>query len=146
MEIKITVRSVKEMEKFAKKFYKTLHGGEIILLNGDLGAGKTTFTKYFCKAGKVKEEVTSPTFTIMREYQGKPFHIIHFDLYRIEQTQEVQEFGFEDYVYAPKKKDIVLIEWPYNLPDFIYPDCYELQITKLGETERLVTLTKRGNV
>ncbi|MBR4745365.1 MAG: tRNA (adenosine(37)-N6)-threonylcarbamoyltransferase complex ATPase subunit type 1 TsaE, partial [Clostridia bacterium] len=73
------VDNVKQTEELAKTFAKTLRGGERILLNGDLGAGKTTFTKFLAKALGVKEDVTSPTFTILKSYKGKKFQLNHFD-------------------------------------------------------------------
>ncbi len=142
MEQKILVRSLKEMKKLAKVFYQTLQGGEVILLEGDLGAGKTTFTKMLCHYAKVKEDVTSPTFTIMREYWGKTKHIVHFDLYRIEQAQDVQEFGFDEYVYATQPDQIVLIEWPYNIQGFQYPKCIKILIEKIDDDTRQITIDR----
>lgn len=140
----IVIQNEKQMKKFASTFFSTLKGGECILLQGDLGAGKTTFTKYLCKSAGVKVDVTSPTFTIMREYKGKKFEIIHFDLYRIEDATEVQEFGFEEYVYDTKNNQIVLIEWPYNIEHFTYPECTKIEIIKIDDTKRKLMITKRG--
>ena len=82
------------------------------MLGGDLGAGKTTFTKAVLKNLGVKDDVTSPTFTIMREYRGKKHKIYHFDMYRLTNGQEAKEFGLEDYIYSKNKDSIVFIEWP----------------------------------
>lgn len=140
----ILVQNEKQMKRFARSFYKSIKGGQLILLCGDLGAGKTTFTRYFCQSAGVKDHITSPTFTIMREYKAKKIDIIHFDLYRIEQEEEVQEFGFEEYVYDIKPNQMVLIEWPYNIPNFSYPECMELTIVKIDENKRKIIITKRG--
>ena len=75
--MEVLVKNLKQTQKFAKMFAKNLKGGEKILLNGDLGAGKTTFTKYLAKALGVKDEVTSPSFTILKQYEGKKFKINH---------------------------------------------------------------------
>ena len=105
----LIIKDLKDTNKFAKKFAKILKGGEVILLGGDLGAGKTTFTKAVLKNLGVKDDVTSPTFTIMREYQGKKFKIYHFDMYRLGSGQEAKEFGLEDYIYSKDKSSIVFI-------------------------------------
>ena len=76
---KIVVSNIGETEKFARKFARTLQGGELILLRGDLGAGKTAFTQFVADELGVKDDVTSPTFTIMKEYEGKRLNIVHFD-------------------------------------------------------------------
>lgn len=140
----IFIQDEKQMKKFAKSFFKRIKGGQLILLCGDLGAGKTTFTRYFCRSAGVKEDITSPTFTIMRQYHTKKVEIVHFDLYRIENSREVQEFGFEEYVYDRKPNQIVLIEWPYNVTNFTYPDCMEVTIEKIDENKRKIILNKRG--
>ena len=107
--MEIIVKNLKQTESFAKRFSKTLKGGERILLNGDLGAGKTTFVKFLAKYLKVKEEVTSPSFTILKQYDGK-FKINHFDLYRIGSEEELIELGFDEYLDC-NSDTILLIEW-----------------------------------
>ncbi len=103
------VKNLRGTQKVAKKFAKSLNGGERILLNGDLGAGKTTFVKYLAKSLKVKDAVTSPSFTILKQYEGK-FKINHFDLYRIEQIDELRELGFDEYLDC-NNSEILIIEW-----------------------------------
>ncbi len=99
--------SVDETYELAEKIALMLVGKEIIILDGELGAGKTTFTKGLAKALGVAEEVTSPTFVLMKEYKGK-FNLCHFDMYRIENVDELAELGFEDYFYDD---NICIIEW-----------------------------------
>ena len=77
---KCVVKNLKDTKRLAKKFAKTLTGGTVILLRGDLGAGKTTFTQSLFKALGVKEAVTSPTFTLLKEYKTKKFDLFHFDM------------------------------------------------------------------
>ena len=126
---KVIIRDLKDTEKFAKKFAKLLKGGEVILLSGDLGAGKTTFTRYVLNALGVKSEVTSPTFTIMKEYKAKKLNIYHFDMYRISSGQEAREFGLEDYIYANNSNNIVFIEWSENISDILNGQFIKISIT-----------------
>lgn len=131
--MELIAKNLKQTKKFAKKFSKSLVGGERILLNGDLGAGKTTFVKYLAKALKVRDEVTSPSFTILKQYDGK-FKINHFDLYRIENIDELREFGFDEYLDCDKSS-ILIIEWgeraKLNKNDFI-----NIDIEKIDECTR----------
>lgn len=131
---KCVVKNLKQTAVLAKKFAKTLVGGSVILLSGDLGAGKTTFTKSLFKALGVKEEVTSPTFTLLKEYKTKKFELNHFDMYRIENENEALEFGVLD--YFNNKNAINVVEW-YQKIDGLIPENYILiKINKLGEFER----------
>ncbi len=92
---------------FAKRVADRLKGGEVILLSGDLGAGKTTFTKGLALALGVKETVTSPTFTYVKEYEGR-LPLFHFDMYRVADADEVYELGLEEYFY---RGGVVVVEW-----------------------------------
>lgn len=105
--MKFLSHSETETFEFAKRVADGLKGGEIILLNGDLGAGKTTFTKGLAKALGVTETVTSPTFTYVKEYDGR-LPLYHFDMYRVGDADEVYELGLEEYFY---KGGVVVVEW-----------------------------------
>lgn len=105
--MKILSRSEKDTFAIAKRVADRLKGGETILLNGDLGAGKTTFTKGLALALGVTETVTSPTFTYVKEYQGR-LPLYHFDMYRVADADEVYELGLEEYFY---KGGVVVVEW-----------------------------------
>lgn len=140
----LIINDLKDTNKFAKKFAKILKGGEVILLGGDLGAGKTTFTKAVLRCLGVKDDVTSPTFTIMREYQGKKFKIYHFDMYRLGSGQEAKEFGLEDYIYSKDKSSLVFIEWPENVKDILVGDFIRVDISILDENKRQFDITRVG--
>lgn len=101
------VNSLYETEELAIAFAGSLSGDEIILLNGELGAGKTTFTKSLAKALGVTDIVTSPTFAFMHEYYGK-YKISHYDMYRAENQDELFELGIYDNLTEP---GIAIIEW-----------------------------------
>lgn len=117
--MKVIIKNLKETKKYAKLFLKMLNGGEVICLNGDLGAGKTTFTKYLAEYMGIKTPVTSPTFTLIQEYQGKKFNLVHCDMYRIEDESELVEMGLEDILYDLGKDKIVIIEWPEKIPNLL---------------------------
>ena len=109
------------------------------MLYGDIGAGKTTFTKYLLEALGVKSIVSSPTFTLLNEYTGV-YPIYHFDMYRIENSDELYELGFEDYIDSKNSKyvktGLTLIEWPDNVKNILPKQRIEITIEKLGENKR----------
>lgn len=105
--MKFLSHNVEETYKIAEQVASNLKGGEVILLNGDLGAGKTTFTKGLAKALGVQDTVTSPTFTYVKEYDGR-LKLYHFDMYRVGDADEVYELGLEEYFY---KGGVVVVEW-----------------------------------
>lgn len=131
--ISFVSKSEKDTLKLAKMVAKKVGPGSLILLNGDLGAGKTTFTKYFCKALRVKTDVLSPTFVLERIYEGK-FTIHHYDLYRLDDIGQVLDLGILENLDAG---DVCLIEWPDVAKKMLPESAIEINITKLGETERL---------
>ena len=100
--------SVEDTYQFAAMVAEQLQGNEILLLEGDLGAGKTTFTKGLAKALGIQSTVTSPTFTLMKSYKDGRLPLYHFDLYRVENVDEVEELGLSDYFDAG---GVCVIEW-----------------------------------
>lgn len=141
MEV-VKINGLDELSEFAKVFSKLLKGGEIILLSGDLGAGKTTFTKCVLKELGLKDEVTSPTFTIMREYKAKRFMIYHFDMYRLGSGEEAREFGLEDYIYSNDGNSIVFIEWSENIKDILNGKFIEINIKIDDENKRIFEIER----
>ena len=115
---KIDITSEKLTKKLAKKFTKYLKGGEFIFLYGEMGVGKTTFVKYFInefqKLNNLPQtEITSPTFSLLNEYQLKDIRIKHYDLFRINRKEDIKNLD----VLEKDKKLITLIEWPQLLAD-----------------------------
>ena len=94
--------------------------GDVYCLEGDLGVGKTVFTQGFAKGLGIEEPVQSPTFTIVQEYEEGRFPFYHFDVYRIGDAEEMDEIGYEDYIYG---QGVSLIEWA-NLIEEILPEHY----------------------
>jgi len=130
--------SVEDTQRLAMELAKDIKGGEIILLEGDLGAGKTTFTKAFAKALGVTANVTSPTFTFMKEYFGK-FPIYHFDMYRVSDEDELYELGLNEYLES--KDGVCVIEW--NKFMNISKPIISLKIERINENARKITVSGR---
>ena len=124
--------SVVETAELAEKFAETLKGGEIILLNGDLGAGKTTFTKGLALALGVTEEVTSPTFTIMNVYESGRLKLNHLDMYRVENEDELFELGVSESV--GEEDAVTVIEW--NKLSDLDGKIVAIDVKSLGENDR----------
>lgn len=107
----------------AEELGKTAKAGDVVCLIGDLGVGKTLFTQGFAKGLGVEEYVNSPTFTIVQEYEGtddRRLTLYHFDVYRIEDSEEMEEVGFTDMIYGD---GVSLIEWADMISD-ILPESY----------------------
>lgn len=135
------INNLKQTEKLAKKFAKLLVGGEVVLLDGDLGAGKTTFTKYILKALGVKDNITSPTFTLMHEYKTKKFNIYHFDMYRLDNANEVLNLGLEEYLFA-NSKSIAFVEWSEKIKDLLKGKFIKIKISILDENKRKFEISR----
>lgn len=115
--MKAITRSVEETENFAASLAKKIFPPRVICLIGELGAGKTAFTRGFARALGVESGVASPTFTLMMKYSGET-EINHFDLYRAEDYDELCDIGFEDQI----EDGISLIEWPDRFLDYLPKD------------------------
>lgn len=137
---KHTVKNVEETYALAKKIADTLQGGEVILLSGDLGAGKTTFTKGLAKALGIEDEVTSPTFTILNVYEDGRLKLNHLDMYRVESADELAELGIED---CFDDDSVTVIEW--NKFEHFDGEVIEINITPTGENERIFDVEKKEN-
>jgi tRNA threonylcarbamoyladenosine biosynthesis protein TsaE len=133
--------SPEDTKEFAKEIAKQISSGDVLCLDGDLGAGKTTFSKAFIStlAKCSEDEVQSPTFIYLNIYSSELCKICHFDLYRIESDTSFEELGFLDYF---DKDHICLVEWPSKLKNHIPKNSYLLEITYLGETKRQLTFKK----
>ena len=127
-------KSAEETSSVAEKFAERLEGGDVVLLTGELGAGKTTFTKGIAKALGVSSVVTSPTFTIVKEYEGKKLNLYHMDLYRV--SGDTVDLGLEDYL--ERKDGVVVIEWNC-LPSFD-GRVYDVRISYAGEGVRSIEI------
>ena len=127
-----------ETEQLAYDFANLLNGGEVVTLSGDLGAGKTTFTQFLAKAFGIKEAVTSPTFTLMNSYDGDKLKLYHFDMYRIDDIDEIIETGLLE--YFGKRDAVCMIEWAENIKQVLPKNIIKIEIEKIGENSRKFTI------
>lgn len=131
---KIYLKNEQETGEAGYRLGQLLNKGDIVCLIGDLGAGKTTITKSIAKALEVEDYITSPTFTIVNEYDGK-YPLYHFDVYRISSSEDMHEIGFEEYLYGD---GICIIEWA-NLIEDVLPDEYiNIELNYKGEGREMI--------
>ena len=122
-----TTASTEETMLFAEALAKQLEPGTTLTLEGDLGAGKTTFTKGLAKGLGVKRVVNSPTFTIIKEYVGEAYPLYHMDVYRLDEESE-EDLGFDDYFFGD---GVTVVEWASRIQDSLPPDRLEIVIQRL---------------
>lgn len=134
--MQMIVNNKEEMIEVAKMFANLCQVKDVILLNGDLGAGKTFFTKHFAKHLGIDEEIMSPTFTLAKEYEQNGVSLYHVDAYRLEGTTEDVSFLFDYYATG-----ITVIEWPEFVSDFLPYSYVQLYIEHLDEESRKITFS-----
>lgn len=130
--------------EFGKVIGKHAKSGDTLCLTGDLGSGKTVVTRGIAQGLGVVEDVTSPTFTLLNIYQGK-LPIYHFDIYRLENQNMVQDIGFYDYV---GQDGVAVIEWADLIPDYLPDDYMRLDIKRdfeTGSDHRVIHVYQRGD-
>ncbi|MBI5730356.1 MAG: tRNA (adenosine(37)-N6)-threonylcarbamoyltransferase complex ATPase subunit type 1 TsaE [Ignavibacteriales bacterium] len=133
------IRSEEETILTAQNFAKKIEIGDIILLNGDLGSGKTFFVKYICKEFGV-ENVLSPSFAIVNEYHNK-ISFVHFDFYRIKKMEELYDIGFQEYLSG---ESIVFIEWSNMFPDILPKRNYQIDLKFVNNMSREISIVKHA--
>ena len=141
MEYKITTYSEEETIELAQNIESEKFPNMVICLRGDLGSGKTVFTKGFAQAMEINEEVTSPTFNIIKEYLSGDMPLFHMDVYRLD--GQVDELGIEEYF---TKKGVTIIEWADMIPDYLPEKRLDIRIKNSEEDEnkRTITITPYG--
>ncbi len=122
--------SERETTEYAKKYAKTLSAGDVVLLEGEMGAGTTVFVKGLARGLGIEEEITSPTYAYMNDYGGV---LYHYDCYRLKSGAEAEALGLTDYFYAG---GICVIEWPQNIADVLPAGAKRVRIVRRGEKER----------
>lgn len=140
--LKLISNSVDETFNIGYRLGRLLTKGNIICLSGDLGAGKTAFTKGIGKGLGVEEYVTSPTYTIINEYSGR-IPLFHFDVYRLESVDEMYELGYEEYFFG---EGAVVLEWADNVKEIIPPERLWITILKTkDDNSREIILEPTGD-
>jgi tRNA threonylcarbamoyladenosine biosynthesis protein TsaE len=131
--------SFPEITTVTQKLINYSDNQKIFLFYGDMGAGKTTFIKSLCEQLGARGLVTSPTFSIVNEYQGKGAKIYHFDFYRLKNQNEALDMGYEEYFYSG---DYCFIEWPEKIAGLLPPHYIRIDIQVLSDKERRLTFEK----
>lgn len=129
--------SKEETIALAEKLATKLNNHDIIFYVGGLGMGKTAFTQGLCNGLGIDTDVTSPTFAIVNEYYGRPLSVFHFDMYRIENEDQLFNIGFDDYL---DYDGVLAIEWSENIADFFGDNNITVTFEKLDETVRKITI------
>ncbi len=133
----ILTKSALETQELASSWVKSLKGGDLVLLQGDLGAGKTTFVEGLVKGLKIKNaSVHSPTFSLIHEYVG-PLSLVHVDLYRLNSIEELQELALEEYW---QKQAICVVEWAERFPAYWPSSAYWIQFKKKDKNHREIII------
>lgn len=140
--MKVKIHDEKEMEKLGIFLANHFKANDIVLLEGELGAGKTFLARVICKAmGVPSEEITSPTFSLIQEYQGK-MKIYHCDFYRINEIEEIEDLGIYDWI---GKGNLSILEWAERFKEILPEDYLQIDIEKSdSENKREVTFHPMG--
>lgn len=137
--IKIEVNGLADLDDAAKQIINFAQEQQIFIFEGEMGAGKTTLIKRLAKKFGVKEVVTSPTFSIVNEYDADGKVIYHFDFYRIKNLQEAYDIGYEEYFYSGNP---CFIEWPGRVESLLPEHYVKIEITALNENDRILSISK----
>ncbi|MDU7114462.1 MAG: tRNA (adenosine(37)-N6)-threonylcarbamoyltransferase complex ATPase subunit type 1 TsaE [Peptoniphilus harei] len=129
----IKLNNLEETEKFGRFLGENLNPGDVLCLNGDLGAGKTTLTKSIALGLGIEDYVTSPTFTIVNEYYGKT-NLYHIDTYRLDDKVDVDYLGFDEYFYSD---GVIIVEWADKIKEALPEEYIEINISSRGDNREL---------
>lgn len=140
-EYERTVRSTSVMDEPAAALAPLLRPGDIVMLNGDLGAGKTRFVQGVARALGIREDITSPTFTILISYEAPAFPLNHFDLYRLDEPEDLDDIGYWDVLEGG---GATFVEWADKFPGEYPEDCLEMHVSVDDEGVRTVRVRARG--
>lgn len=140
--MEVTAKNLSDLPQIADALLSFAANKKIFLLNGEMAAGKTTFAKAICKKLGVVETISSPTYSIVNEYQGEDDKIYHFDFYRIKNEEEAFDIGFEEYLYSGA---FCLIEWPEKVSSLLPQNFINVRI-EIGENEERIFKFSKSNV
>jgi tRNA threonylcarbamoyladenosine biosynthesis protein TsaE len=128
--------ALENLSAIAKSIIETAQH-KVLLFNGEMGVGKTTLIKQLCKELGSEDNISSPTFSLVNEYNAKDEIIYHFDFYRIEDEEEALDIGLEDYLYS---NNWCFIEWPQNIENLLPLDAVEIHLSILEDGSRKIQL------
>lgn len=131
-----------QMQDFARKLAHLLKRGDVVCLNGEMGAGKTTLVQMIAKELGVREAVVSPTFSLVNEYASLLGTIYHLDFYRMQSDAEIYDIDYETMLYYPQ--GITFLEWSERILDFLPREYIEINITRGQGEERRISIPERG--
>ncbi|WP_199137306.1 tRNA (adenosine(37)-N6)-threonylcarbamoyltransferase complex ATPase subunit type 1 TsaE [Pedobacter sp. ASV12] len=141
MNTSITIDSINELGIVAEQLLGFANGERFFVFEGDMAAGKTTFIKSLCQALGITDVVSSPTFSIVNEYESPAGPVYHFDFYRLKNLQEAFDIGYEEYFYSG---NYCLVEWPQKVAELL-PDRYiKVAISITGNEQRHFDLERIG--
>ena len=130
---------VLQTEALGERLGRTLYPGAVVAYTGDLGAGKTAFTRGLARGLGIDGSVTSPTFTIVNEYEGGRMPLFHFDMYRLGSSDELFDIGWEDYL---ARGGVCAVEWSENVDDALEDGCIRVDIRRGdAEDQRVICIT-----
>lgn len=130
----VSINHISQLPDIAEKLLVYANGQKFFIFEGDMAAGKTTFIKSFCEDLGVEDVVSSPTFSIVNEYDSENGPVYHFDFYRLKNLQEAYDIGYEEYFYSG---NYCLIEWPQKVEELLPETYIKVQITVTGNEQRL---------
>lgn len=136
--MKYIAKSENDLINISKELIPYFKDYNVVILNGEMGAGKTTLVKHICKNLGVQDNTSSPTFSIVNEYKGKNHQTLyHFDFYRIENEQEAMDFGYEEYFYSDA---LCFIEWAEKIPNLIPENHLIITIEIDNNNNRIISI------
>ena len=136
----IVSHSLAQTQRLGARLGELLRGGELLLLDGDLGTGKTSLTQGIAEGLGVREMVSSPTFTLLKEYEGR-LPLYHFDLYRLDDATEIIDLGFEEYF---ESGGVCVVEWAHKAENLWPSEQLRIRLKMVSETKRGMILTGQG--
>lgn len=135
--MEITIKSIEGLREGAREFIRKMGANKVFAFYGKMGAGKTTFIKALCEEMGVTDAVNSPTFAIVNEYlDGERETIYHFDFYRIKRMEEVEDIGYDEYVYSGR---LCLMEWPELIEPMLPSDTVRVTIEEQADGSRVIS-------
>lgn len=138
-KMEIAVNNLSDLPGVAAQLLAFAGDEKIFIFDGDMGAGKTTFIKTFCQVLSITDVVSSPTYSIVNEYESANGPVYHFDFYRIKDIQEAYDLGYEEYFYGG---GICLIEWPERVEELLPDHLIKVEISIIDENRRVFNLSR----